>query len=70
METRLATLEMKMGIKGAEEKEASEAESTSKRVSAIPELRRVTWAKFKNQIKDNKKIYAVEALVGGIKYYY
>ena len=70
METRLATLEMKMGIKGAEEKDASEAESTSKRVPAIPELRRVTWAKFKNQIKDNKKVFAVEALVGGVKYYY
>lgn len=60
--TRLTTIETKMGIIGAEEKKVDEAESTSKRTQAIPELRRVSWAGFKNQIKDNKKIYAVEAL--------
>ena len=70
METRLATLEIKMGIIGAEEKKIEITGSTHKRVPAIPELRRVTWTEFKNQIKDNKKIYAVEALVGEAKYYY
>ena len=70
VEARLVTIETKMGIIGAEEKKVDEAESTSKRTQAIPELRRVTWAGFKNQIKDNKKIYAVEALVGGVRYYY
>lgn len=68
MEARLATLETKMGIKDSEDGTADKADD--KRIPAIPELRRVTWAGFKNQIKGNKKVYAVEALVGGVKYYY
>ena len=68
LEARLATLETKMGIIDSEDGTANKADD--KRIPAIPELRRVTWAGFKNQIKGNKKIYAVEALVGGVKYYY
>ena len=70
VETRLANLETKMGIIGAETKKTNEADSSHKRIRAIPELRRVTWAGFKNRIKDNQKIYAVEALIGEAKYYY
>ena len=70
VETRLATLETKMGIIGAETKKPNEVDSSRKRIPAIPELRRVTWAGFKNRIKDNQNIYAVEALIGEAKYYY
>ena len=70
VENRLANLETKMGITGAETKKPNEADSSGRRIPAIPELRRVTWAGFKNRIKDNQKIYAVEALLGEAKYYY
>ena len=70
MEARLATVETKKGIKDSEDEDGTANKADKKRVPAIPELRRVAWAGFKNQIKDDKKVYAVEALVGGVKYYY
>ena len=76
MEERVASLELKLKL-GKSLDDASESDSkkgkkdkSTKREPAIPELRRVRWAEFKNKIKDDKKVYAMEALVGEVKYWY
>ena len=69
MERRVASLEEQM--KSSEvPKKKKDSKINEKRVPAIPKLRHVDWASFKNQIKDNEEIYAIEALVGEVKYYY
>ena len=56
---------------GDVQKKAKESEaSRKKRTPAISALRRVTWAELKNRIKGNDVLYAIEALVGDVKYYY
>lgn len=69
VEMRLATLEAQMKA-GDPQKKKIQDSPDNKRVPAIPELQRVNWAGFKNKIKDTKEVYAVEALVGDVKYYY
>ena len=70
MEKRVASLEAQMKSGEGQRKKKDSDESKEKRIPAIPRLRHVDWASFKNQIKDNDEIYAVEALVGEVKYYY
>ncbi len=40
------------------------------RVPAIPKLHYVEWSEFKNKLAGDEKIYAIEVLVGGAKYYH
>ncbi|KAK4693080.1 hypothetical protein P7C71_g4245, partial [Lecanoromycetidae sp. Uapishka_2] len=73
MEERVASLELKLQPpqeEAAAKKAGSSSKSSSKRVPAIPELHLVKWAEFKNKLKDDDKIYAIEALVGEVKYWY
>ncbi len=70
MEERVAALEAKMRTGEYINDKAKTDDPPSKRVPAVPELRRVTWTEFKNRLKSEKKIYAVEALIGKAKYYY
>lgn len=70
MEERVASLELKLQTP-QEAAAARKAEASSKkRVPAIPEVRRMKWPEFKNKFKDAKNMYAIEALVGEVKYWY
>ena len=40
------------------------------RLPAIPQLHYVDWLDFKNKVVGDEKVYAVEVLIGGAKYYY
>ena len=40
------------------------------RSSAIPQLHYVEWSEFKNKLAGEEKIYAIEVLIGGAKYYH
>ena len=40
------------------------------RLPTIPRLHYVDWSEFKNKLAGEEKIYAIEVLVGGAKYYY
>ena len=70
MEDRIAWLEKKLQKPKKGEDKAKEDKSTTDQVPTIAELRRVTWLEFKNRVKGDKKVYAIEALVGEEKYYY
>ena len=70
VEKRFASLEKKAKKHRNRDDEIIILEPYHKRRPVIPELRRVTWAEFKNQVLDNENKYAIEALVGPVKYYY
>ena len=40
------------------------------RVPTIPQLHYVGWSEFKNKLVGESKIYAIDVLIGGAKYYY
>ena len=70
MEKRVTSLEATVRKATGIEDKLRKAETPTERLPVIPELRRVSWNEFKNRTKDDKTIYAVEALVGEAKYYY
>ena len=67
MEERVASLEATM--RKVSEVELKEDEGSGTRRRTVPELRRVRWAEFKHKLKDDR-LYAVEALVGEVRFYY
>ncbi|KAI9680202.1 MAG: hypothetical protein M1829_001439 [Trizodia sp. TS-e1964] len=75
--------ELESGGKKPEPKPKTETESTEKSPEGedpppspptpptiVPVIRRVNWAEFKNRYLDTKEEPAIEALVGGAKFYY
>lgn len=68
MEERVAWLEKKM--QKPMSREAKKTKPPSGRIVAIPKLRKVRWAEFKNKWKNDKRLYAIEALVGEEKFWY
>ncbi|MCJ1239777.1 hypothetical protein MMC14_007775 [Varicellaria rhodocarpa] len=72
IEDRVSTVEKKaQRIEGQDtETKDAETKSPTKRVPAIPELRRVEWHEFKNKYVGDKSVCAIEVLVGNAKFYY
>lgn len=69
MKERIALLETRLNEASSQASEKSAVSEPKKRVPAIPMLKRVKYAQFKNKVKDERP-YAIEALVGDVKYYY
>lgn len=69
MKERVASLETRLNEASSKTSEKPAVPGPTKRVPAIPMLKRVRHAQFKNKVKDERP-YAIEALVGEVKYYY
>ena len=69
MKERVASLETRLNEASSKTSETPAISESTKRVPAIPMLKKVSYAQFKNKVKDERH-YAIEALVGEVKYYY
>ena len=69
MKERVSSLETRLNEASSKTSEKPAEPEPTKRVPAIPMLKRVRHAQFKNKVKDERP-YAIEALVGEVKYYY
>ncbi|KAL8857198.1 MAG: hypothetical protein Q9178_006253 [Gyalolechia marmorata] len=67
MEARVALLEARS--RGLVKEEPKKHMDSGTRVPAIPELRRVKWADFKNRTK-GERVYAVDVLIGEEQYWF
>ena len=69
MKERVSSLEARLNEASSKTSEKIVEVAPTKRVPAIPMLKKVRHAQFKNKVKDERP-YAIEALVGEVKYYY